>query len=104
MLTGVPAGEPRIVLAHNPDTADEPWTARVDLMISGHTHGGQVVIPFLGAPILPVRNKAYASGLIETPRTRLFITRGLGWAILPVRFNCAPELALLELTGAPISM
>ena len=100
VLDGVPEDEPRIVLAHNPDTADVEWSARVDLMMSGHTHGGQVVIPFLGAPKLPVRNKRYSSGLIRAAKTQLFITRGLGWAILPVRFNCPPELAVLVLSRA----
>jgi predicted MPP superfamily phosphohydrolase len=46
---------------------------------------------------LPVNNKKYISGLIDTPKTRLFISRGIGWAILPVRFNCYPEIAVLEL-------
>lgn len=62
-----------------------------------HTHGSQVVVPYYGAPVLPVKNKAYSSGLIPTPKTQLIISRGLGWAILPVRFNCYPEIALLEL-------
>ncbi|MBN1588726.1 MAG: hypothetical protein JW888_04350 [Pirellulales bacterium] len=67
-------------------------------MVSGHTHGGQVDIPFLGTPILPVRNKDYSSGLKTSPRgTKVFISRGIGWTIFPVRFNCFPEIAVLEL-------
>ncbi len=89
--------ECRILLSHNPDSADTEFTTPLSLMISGHTHGGQVIIPFAGAPVLPVSNKNYSSGLITTPRTKLFISRGVGWAILPVRFNCYPEIALLEL-------
>jgi len=69
-------------------------------MISGHTHGGQVVIPFRGPPILPVANKRYASGLIKTKNTQLFISKGLGWAIIPVRLNCLPEIAVLKLERA----
>jgi predicted MPP superfamily phosphohydrolase len=103
-LAPVPTDECRIVLAHNPDTADVPWRSRVDLMLSGHTHGGQVRLPLLGAPVLPVRNKRYASGLVTTDRTRVFISRGIGWAILPVRFNCPPQIAVLELVPeAPAS-
>ncbi len=98
LLAGVPDAEPRIVLAHNPDTADVPWRSRVDLMLSGHTHGGQIHLPLIGAPVLPVENKRYVNGLIDTPRTRLFISKGIGWTVAPVRFNCTPELALLELT------
>ena len=95
----VPPNDCKIVLAHNPDTADTAFNTRVDLMISGHTHGGQVDIPFVGTPILPVHNKRYSSGYIQTPSTHLFISKGLGWAILPVRFNCLPEIAVLKLTA-----
>jgi len=66
-------------------------------MISGHTHGGQVIIPFVGAPILPVKNKSYSSGFIRTEGTNLYISRGLGWAMIPVRFNCLPEISVLRL-------
>jgi predicted MPP superfamily phosphohydrolase len=97
LLKDVPADECRIVLAHNPDTADTPHRARVDLMLSGHTHGGQVDIPFLGTPIVPTQNKAYNHGLKRSPLGELvFICRGVGWAVLPVRFNCFPEVAIIE--------
>lgn len=98
LLEAVPDTECRIVLAHNPDTADEPYSKRIDLMICGHTHGGQVDIPFIGTPVLPVRNKRYNHGIKRSPRgTRIFISRGIGWAVYPVRFNCYPEIAVLEL-------
>ena len=101
LMEGIPETECRLVLAHNPDTADTDFASRVDLMISGHTHGGQVAIPFIGTPILPVRNKTYASGLQTSPRgTPVFISRGIGWAVYPVRFNCFPEIAVLELAPA----
>ena len=101
VLREVPKNECRIVLAHNPDTADRAYKERVDLMISGHTHGGQVNIPFYGPPILPVNNKNYSSGLVKTTKNEsLFISRGIGWAIYPVRFNCFPEIPLLELITA----
>lgn len=98
LLQDIPDTECRIVLAHNPDTADTDFSQRVDLMLCGHTHGGQVNIPFFGPPVLPVHNKTYSSGLKTSPRgMKLFISRGIGWAILPVRFNCCPEIAVLEL-------
>jgi predicted MPP superfamily phosphohydrolase len=98
LLNKVPTADCRIVLAHNPDTADTDYTFRVDLMLSGHTHGGQVNIPFIGTPVLPVRNKDYSSGLKQSPRgCTVFISKGIGWAIYPVRFNCFPEIAVLEL-------
>ncbi len=102
LLSQVPGSDCRIVLAHNPDTADSEFNGRVDLMISGHTHGGQVNIPFLGAPVLPVINKTYSSGLKVSPRgMSVFISKGIGWACYPVRFNCFPEIAVLELFPAP---
>lgn len=87
----------RILLSHNPDSVDTEFTTPLSLVISGHTHGGQVVVPFLGPIKLPVENKKYSSGLIATPKTQLFISRGIGWAIAPVRVNCYPEIAVLEL-------
>jgi predicted MPP superfamily phosphohydrolase len=98
ILRDVPEGDCRIVLAHNPDSADTDFSARIDLMLSGHTHGGQVRLPCVGAPVLPVKNKRYSSGLMRSDRgMRLFISRGIGWAVYPVRFNCYPEIAVLEL-------
>ena len=98
MLSKIPDSGCRIVLAHNPDSADTAFSRRIDLMISGHTHGGQVEIPFVGTPVLPVQNKNYSSGLKRSPRgSKMFISRGIGWAICPIRFNCFPEIAVLEL-------
>lgn len=89
----------RILLAHNPDSIDSHFSTTLSLVLCGHTHGGQVVIPFVGPPVLPVKNKRYSSGLIMTPKAPVFISRGIGWAIYPVRFNCFPEIALLELVN-----
>jgi len=101
LLEKLPKKDCRIVLAHNPDTADSTEHERTDLFISGHTHGGQVYIPFIGTPVLPVNNKAYSSGLKHSLRGEsVFICRGIGWSILPVRFLCTPELAVLELVPA----
>jgi predicted MPP superfamily phosphohydrolase len=93
----VPPKECKILLSHNPDGADTPFRTRIDLIVSGHTHGGQVSIPLWGPPILPVENKLYSSGFIMTKKTRLYISRGLGWALIPVRFNCYPEISVLKL-------
>lgn len=100
VLKDVPDDACRIILAHNPDTADTEYTTRVDLMISGHTHGGQIKIPFVGTPILPVKNKAYSSGFVRSQKTGVFISRGIGWAAVPLRFNCFPEIAILSLSAA----
>ncbi|MCW5200614.1 metallophosphoesterase [Desulfobulbus sp. F4] len=95
--------ECRILLSHNPDSVDTGFKTPVSLVLSGHTHGGQVVLPFFGPPILPVNNKKYSSGLIAAQKTTLFISRGIGWAIYPVRFNCYPEIALLKLVNPTLT-
>lgn len=96
----VPSKECKILLAHNPDTADCNFDTRVDLMISGHTHGGQVILPFIGAPVLPVKNKNFSSGFIRSQNTNIFISKGIGWAVVPIRFNCRPEIAVLNFKKA----
>jgi predicted MPP superfamily phosphohydrolase len=98
LMKGIPEHECRIILAHNPDSADASVTRPFDLMITGHTHGGQVNIPFVGTPVLPVQNKNYSSGLKNSlSGMPVFISKGIGWAVLPVRFNSYPEIAVLEL-------
>jgi predicted MPP superfamily phosphohydrolase len=91
--------ECKLLLSHNPDSVDTAFHTSLSLVLSGHTHGGQVIVPFYGPPVLPVKNKKYSSGLISTPKTQLFISRGTGWAIYPVRINCYPEIAVLELVN-----
>jgi predicted MPP superfamily phosphohydrolase len=99
LMKNIPKDDCRIVLAHNPDSADTILGSKPDLVISGHTHGGQINIPFIGTPVLPVKNKNYSSGLKRSPENiPVFISRGIGWAIYPVRFNCYPEIAVLTLT------
>ena len=93
----------RVLLSHNPDSVDTKYNTSLSLVISGHTHGGQVVIPFFGPPKLPVKNKEYSSGLIDAGKTKVFISKGIGWAIYPVRFNCYPEIAILELFQSKIA-
>lgn len=91
-------GDCRILLTHNPDAIDTEFETPLSLTLSGHTHGGQVSIPFYGPPVLPVKNKRYSSGLIKTQKGNLFISKGIGWTIYPIRFNCYPEIAVLELS------
>ncbi len=97
----VPENIPRILLSHNPDYAEVmPAGYRTDFMISGHTHGGQVVLPLYGAPILPSDyGQKYASGLVEGPHCRVYISRGIGF-IHKFRWNCRPELPVFTLVKA----
>ena len=100
-LSGVGPDTPRVLLCHNPDYADRlPTDIRVDLMLSGHTHGGQVNLPLLGRLKLPVRNRRYTSGLALGPRCPVYTSRGLGMVGMAIRFNCRPELPILTLRRA----
>jgi uncharacterized protein len=122
LLDQLDAATPRIVLSHNPDTAAalKPW--RVDLQLSGHTHGGQVVLPFLGAlpahqksirnlvpkcirPWIPFLNHDYyrivkhwewSEGLHQVGQNYLYVNRGLG-TYFPGRFACPPEVTVVTL-------
>jgi len=90
-----------IVLCHNPDVCDmNVWQNYKGWILSGHTHGGQVKIPFFSPPILPVKNKKYSSGKIDLKDGRiLYINRGLGTSIIPFRFNVRPEITVFKLIG-----
>lgn len=93
-----------ILLAHDPDQGEQSRRDedQVDLILSGHTHGGQVRLPFLGALTNPADNEAlYDQGLRRRPWTQVYTSRGIGTVHLPVRFLCRPEAAVLELTGQP---
>jgi predicted MPP superfamily phosphohydrolase len=100
-LAGVPPGVTAVLLAHEPDFADVTAAdGRVALQLSGHSHGGQVHLPFLGSPILPYLAQRYPAGLYHVGRMRLYVTRGVGLVAPAVRFNCRPEVTLLTLRAA----
>lgn len=87
-----------LLVTHNPDYVELIRDPRVDLVLSGHTHGGQVVLPLFGAPVLPSRyGQKYRSGLVQAPTARVFVTTGVGTIGPPVRFCCPPEVALITL-------
>ncbi len=88
----------RLVLSHNPDSADLPgWSGYDGWVLAGHTHGGQCKPPFLPPPILPVENKRYSCGAFDLAGERqMYISRGVG-TFLPVRFNVRPEVTLFTL-------
>jgi predicted MPP superfamily phosphohydrolase len=98
----VPAAMPRLLLSHNPDVAEHlPSRLRVDLMLSGHTHGGQVSLPRIGAPFIASRfGKRYLGGLCQGPRCRVLVSRGVGVAGIPVRMGVPPELCHITLRRA----
>jgi predicted MPP superfamily phosphohydrolase len=93
---------PRIVLSHNPDTKDRLANRDWDLMLSGHTHGGQIVVPLVGSPWAPVKDMRYLHGLAAWGSRQIHVTCGVGSAG-GVRLNCPPEVAMLELSGPTAS-
>lgn len=93
--------EPVILLCHEPDYADvvarQPAGQAVDLVLSGHTHGGQVRFPLIPPVQLPPLGRKYVEGWFRVGSMRLFVNRGLGTVGVPFRLNCPPEIALFTL-------
>lgn len=105
-LSQVPQGQARLVMMHNPDTfaALPPGTA--PLAVAGHTHGGQIRVPFTPEwswLALTSDDQVQVAGWIEgygQPGNHLYVNRGIGFSHLPVRFNCPPEVTLFTLQRA----
>jgi predicted MPP superfamily phosphohydrolase len=98
----LPAGrseqEPVILLAHEPDFADYVVGRRVDLLLSGHTHGGQILLPLLPPLFLPDMGTKYVHGLFRLgDGMQLYVNRGIGAVTLPFRFRCQPEITVITL-------
>lgn len=99
VLNILPEGE-AILLAHEPDFADRSApTGRFGLQLSGHSHGGQIVLPFFGPPVLPWLGQKYPSGLYKVGEMWQYTNRGVGM-FLPIRFNCKPEITVFTLMPA----
>jgi hypothetical protein len=97
-LRRVTDDEPVMALTHNPDLFPRV-PPRVTLTLAGHTHGGQVRLPFIGSPIVPsAYGQRYARGHIEEGGRHLFVSVGIGTSILPVRFGVPPEISLLRIS------
>jgi predicted MPP superfamily phosphohydrolase len=90
-------GTPRIVLSHNPDSRELLREHAWDLMLCGHTHGGQLSLPILGTPFAPVRDHRYVYGLNPWNGRLIYTTRGVG-NLHGLRFNCRPEVAILSVS------
>ena len=92
---------PVILMSHAPDYADfvvtHPRAPAIDLMLSGHSHGGQVRLPVLGPLVLPPLGRKYVEGLFRFNRMQLYVNRGLGTVGIPIRLNCPPEITLITL-------
>ena len=97
-------GAPVLLMCHGPDYADiliqHPRGHLVDVMFSGHTHGGQVRLPFMRPMHLPEGGQKYVEGLFRIGHLQLYVNRGIGAVGLPFRLNCPPEITLFTLKQA----
>ena len=95
---------PVILMAHEPDFADvvvhHPRFPLIDLMLSGHTHGGQIRLPFTGPLVLPPMGKKYPEGYYRFNQMQMYVNRGIGTVGLPFRLNCPPEITVITLQPA----
>jgi predicted MPP superfamily phosphohydrolase len=102
-IPSIPAA-PVILLAHEPDYADavrlHPRFPLIDLMLSGHSHGGQVRLPLIGPLLLPPMGQKYVAGLFHFDRMQLYVNRGIGTVGLPFRYFCPPEITEITLQRA----
>jgi hypothetical protein len=88
----------QILLSHSPDVMLWAESRQADLVLAGHTHGGQIRVPFIGPIITKTRlGRQYASGLFTFGNTQLFVTRGVGTTYVPLRFLAPPEIVLITL-------
>jgi uncharacterized protein len=99
-LRGVPKDDPVVLLVHEPDFADEASLHPIDLQLSGHSHGGQIWFPGIGAPWLPEYARKYPRGQYTVRAMPLYTNIGLGTVRIPVRLNCTPEVSLFTLRAA----
>lgn len=101
-VAGLDESVPRIVLSHDPDVfAYWPDGLRCDLMLSGHTHGGQAYLPLLGPPFVPSQFGArFLKGHYRSGARQLYVSRGIGASGVPFRWSCPPELTIVELRPA----
>jgi len=98
LLAEVPKEAARILLVHNPDFTEVLPPGRIDLALCGHTHGGQVRLPLVGALAVPsCFGEKYTGGLVRGPSTLVYTSRGLGTIPPAVRFLCRPEVTVLHL-------
>jgi predicted MPP superfamily phosphohydrolase len=98
-FAGLCPSVPRVVLAHNPRTIERLAGRRCDLMLSGHTHGGQINLPGLGRLTLGRKVRRFAAGMYRHQQTYLYVNKGVGFGF-PVRFGVRPEVAVLTLRPA----
>ncbi len=104
VLQQLPEAGAAILLAHEPDFADvSAATGRFDLQLSGHSHGGQIRLPFFKPPILPILGSKYYRGLYHVGKMIQYTNRGIGFTHLHLRFNSRPEITVFTLIAEKVS-
>jgi len=102
-LDGVNRHEVQILMSHSPDIAENYKLRGIDLILCGHTHGGQIYFPLIGAPqtrFVSAYGQKYISGLVQYNDIQIYINRGIGAGFPPARFLCKPEITVFTLKGA----
>ncbi|MBC7804941.1 MAG: metallophosphoesterase [Akkermansiaceae bacterium] len=106
VMEKLPADTTRLILQHEPSFTSQNAALGGSVQLSGHTHGGQIVLPFFGAPRLPAHSSGFRAGLYQTERGQMpvYVTRGVG--VLPplLRFNCLPEVTLITLRHSGVQV
>jgi predicted MPP superfamily phosphohydrolase len=97
-LKGVPESVPRVLLAHNPEIIGQAARRGIDFVAAGHTHGGQVKLPYLKSlNTITQPTQEFLEGFVTAGKTQMYISRGLGKVVVPVRIKCPPELPVYTL-------
>jgi predicted MPP superfamily phosphohydrolase len=95
-LENIPTGSPVILLNHYPDIFGRAFESGINLVLAGHTHGGQIGIPFLIHLSNSANKSPFMRGLFDTGKTKMYVNRGIGTTNIPVRYMCSPEITLLD--------
>jgi len=97
-VAALPAGKPAVVMSHSPAAFDQLAGPGVHLVLSGHAHGGQIRVPKAGSFFVPKGTGDYVAGWFQRGDSHLFVSRGIGWSLAPLRWRCPPEIAEIVLT------
>lgn len=96
-LEKIPENSVKILLSHSPSILDEASRKGISLILSGHSHGGQIAFPWIGSLVKPRDCNGFISGKYRKNGTQIYVNRGIGTSILPIRLFCPPEITLLRL-------
>lgn len=96
-FSGIPPGAPVVLLAHDPDNFGEAIGAEMNLLLAGHTHGGQIGISILIEKYKSANKSSFMRGLFDTGKIKMYVNRGIGTTHVPIRFFNRPEITLLAI-------